>query len=101
MLTWGVVVAIAIGVYGQRAIGMAILDPERLGLRTRAVLGFMPLAILCAVTALQTFTRSGSLTFDARVVGVGAAIITAWRRLPMFVTVVTAAAVTAAARAVS
>lgn len=99
MLTWGVVLGLAAGVYGQRAFGMVVLDPERLDARWRSVLGFMPLAILCAVTALQTFTRGGELTLDARVWGVGAAIVCAWRRLPMFVIVIVAAAITALARA--
>lgn len=101
MLTWGVVIALAVGVYGQRALGMAVLDPERLSDRWRRVLGFMPLAILCAVTALQTFTRGGQLTLDARVFGVGAAVVCASRRLPMFATVIVAAAATAAARAIA
>ena len=101
MLSWGVVLGIAAGVYGQRVLGMAVLDLDRLDLRWRRVLGFMPLAILCAVTALQTFTRAGELTFDARILGVGAALVCAWRRLPMFVTVIAGAAVTAAVRALS
>ena len=101
MLTWGVVLGLAVGVYGQRALGMAVLDQERLAERWRRVLGFMPLAILCAVTGLQTFSRGGELTLDARVFGVGAAVLGASRRLPMFVTVVVAAAVTAACRAVA
>ena len=101
MLTWGVVAALAIGVYGQRALGMAVIDPDRLGDRWRAVLSFMPLAILSAVTALQTFSRSGELTVDARVWGVGAAVVCAWRRFPMFVIVIVAAAVTAAVRAIT
>ncbi len=101
MLTWGIVAALAIGVYGQRAAGMAIIDPARLADRWRRVLEAMPLAILSAVTALQTLTRGGELTVDARLWGIGAAVLCAWRRLPMFVTVVVAAAVTAAARALA
>lgn len=100
MLTWGVVIALAIGVYGQRAIGMVALDSSRLTARAKAVLDAMPLAIVCAVIALQTFSRSGELTFDARVAGVAAAAVSASLRLPMFVTVIVAAATTAAARAV-
>ena len=53
MLTWGVVAVLAVGVYGQRALGMALIDPARLGHRSRQVLAMVPLSILCAVTALQ------------------------------------------------
>jgi branched-subunit amino acid transport protein len=101
VLTWGVVFGLAVGVYGQRAVGMAVLDPDRLNARWRAVLSFMPLAILCAVVGLQTFTRGGELTLDARVWGVGAAVVCAWRRLPMFAIVIIAAVVTALTRAIA
>ncbi|MEC9059834.1 MAG: AzlD domain-containing protein, partial [Actinomycetota bacterium] len=73
MLTWGVVAVLAVGVYGQRALGMALVDPERLGLRPRQVLAMVPLSILCAVTALQTLSTHGELVLDARVAGIIAA----------------------------
>jgi len=101
MLTWGVVVALAIGVYGQRAIGTMALDSARLGTRAQSVVNHIPIAILSAVIALQSFTSNGELTLDARVFGVGTAVVLASRRVPMFVTVVAAAAVTALVRAVN
>ena len=69
MLTWGVVAVLAVGVYGQRALGMALINPKRMGDRSRQVLTMVPLSILCAVTALQTFSSQGELVFDARVAG--------------------------------
>ena len=101
MLTWGVVAVLAVGVYGQRALGMALVDPERLGLRPRQVLAMVPLSILCAVTALQTLSTQGDLVLDARVAGLVAAILLSWKRVPMFVVVVVAAAVTSAVRGLS
>ena len=92
MLTWGVVAVLAVGVYGQRALGMALVDPERLGLRPRQVLAMVPLSILCAVTALQTLSTHGELVLDARVAGIIAATLLSWKRAPMFVVVVVAAA---------
>jgi len=99
MLTWGVVLALAVGVYGQRALGAVAVDTNRVGARWRRVLDALPITIIAAVVALQTFSASGELTVDARVAGVGAAAICAWRRLPMMVTVLVAAAVTAGLRA--
>ncbi|MGY9075128.1 MAG: AzlD domain-containing protein, partial [Acidimicrobiales bacterium] len=99
MLTWGVVFALAVGVYGQRALGAVAVDTNRVGARWRRVLDALPITIIAAVVALQTFSASGELTVDARVAGVGAAAICAWRRLPMMVTVLVAAAVTAGLRA--
>lgn len=101
MLTWGVVFAIAVGVYGQRVIGMMALDPARLGPRAQSVLSHIPIAILSAVIGLQTFSRGGALELDARVWGVGAAIVCASRKLPMFVTVLIGAIATALARAIT
>ena len=101
MLTWGVVVALAIGVYGQRLLGTMALDPARLGERGQAVVNHIPIAILSAVIALQTFSSAGDLTLDARVFGVGTAVVLASRRAPMFITVVAAAAVTAVVRAIT
>jgi len=101
MLTWGVVTVLAIGVYGQRALGMALIDPERLGRRSRQVLAMVPLSILCAVTALQTLSTRGELVVDARVAGIIAAAVLSWKRVPMFAVVVVAAAVTSAVRVLS
>ena len=101
MLTWGVVAVLAVGVYGQRALGMALVDPERLGLRPRQVLAMVPLSILRAVTAVQTLSTHGELVLDARVAGIIAATLLSWKRAPMFVVVVVAAAVTSAVRGLS
>lgn len=98
MLTWTVVGLLAIGVYGQRALGAVLLDTDRLQEHWQRVLRSIPLAIIVAVVALQTFTSSQAFSFDARAIGVGAAALCAWRRLPMLVTVLVAAAVTAAVR---
>ena len=101
MLTWWVVLGLVIGVSAQRLVGMLALDPKRLGPSTQAVLAHIPLAVVSTVIALQTFSRNGSLTLDARVFGVGAAMVCVSRRLPMFVTVMTAAGITALARAIT
>ena len=98
MLTWGVVVVLALGVYGQRALGMALINPNRISDRSRQVLALVPLSILCAVTALQTFSTQGALVVDARVAGLAAAAALSWKQAPMFVVVMVAAAVTAAVR---
>ena len=101
MLTWGVVAVLAVGVYGQRALGMALIDPNRISVRSRQVLAMVPLSILCAVTALQTLSSQGALVLDARVAGIVAAAALSWKRAPMFLVVAAAAAVTAAVRLIS
>lgn len=101
MLTWMVVVVLAIGAYGQRLVGMFLIKHDRVGHRTTALLAALPVAIMCAVAAEQTFSTGGELVLDARVAGVGAAIVCAWRRLPLYVTICATAMVTALFRLVT
>ena len=101
MLTWVAGVALAIGVYAQRAAGALLIDAERLPPRWRRVLDALPLAIISAVVALATVSDDGEFSLDARLAGVGVAAFCASRKLPMFVTVLAAAATTAAIRVVS
>lgn len=98
MLTWSVVFALAAGVYVQRGAGALLVDTERIGIRSRRALDALPLAIIGAVIALATFSAEGELELDPRIGGVAMAAICAWRRLPMFATVIAAAATTALIR---
>lgn len=100
MLTWTIVLALAAGVYAQRAAGALFLRTEKLPERARRVLDALPLATIAGVVALTTVTTGGSLTIDARLAGVAAAGFCAWRKLPMMVSVVAAAATAAAVRAI-
>ena len=101
MLTFGVVLVLALGVFGQRAAGALLVDADRLGDRSRAVLSALPLTIISAVIALAALTDDGDVVTDARVAGVAVAGLCAWRKLPMFVTVVAAAVATATVRALT
>lgn len=98
MISWVAMIVLAAGVYGQRLAGMVVAEPSAGPSRWRDVLDVVPLAIITAVIALQTATSAGSLELDARLVGVAAAGLCVWRRLPLAVVVVVAAAVTALVR---
>ncbi len=101
MLTWAVVALLAVGVYGQRAIGATAVDTSTLDARRQRVIAALPLAIVAAVVVLQTLTTERALAADARLIGIAVAALCAWRRLPLLVTVLAAAAATAAVRAVT
>jgi hypothetical protein len=58
-------------------------------------------ALLAALVVVETFGRGRSLTLDARALGLAFAAIALWRRAPMTVVVLGAAAVTAVARLLS
>lgn len=100
MLTWTVVALLAVGVYGQRALGAIAFDTDRLDHRIQRVLTALPLAIISAVVALQAVTSNRSLEIDARLGGLAVAAFCAWRRLPLLVTVLGAATTTATLRAI-
>lgn len=87
------------GVFGLRMLGGfglgSLLGGDE---RWTRLLTLLPLSIVSAVMAVQTFTTRQSIVLDARAVGVGVAAIAAWRRMPLGVVVVLAAATTALVR---
>jgi hypothetical protein len=87
------------GVFGLRLLGGfglgGLLGTDE---RWTRLLTLLPLSIVSAVMAVQTFTTRQSIVLDARAVGVGVAAVASWRRLPLGVVVVLAAATTALVR---
>ncbi|GAA3390096.1 hypothetical protein GCM10017752_17270 [Streptomyces roseoviridis] len=59
----------------------------------------VPVALLAALTAQQTFSAQGALTVDARAAGLAAAALALVLRAPFLVVVGAAVLVTAGARA--
>ena len=55
-------------------------------------------ALLAALVVVETFGQGRSLVLDARVLGAAFAAVAVWRRAPLIVVVLGAAAVTALAR---
>ncbi len=94
------IVAITIGVWGQRLAGAFLVGPQlekRPNLSRAASL--LPAAVVMAVIVQLTVTRAGSLTIDARLAGMVVAIILVWRKAPFLAVVLAAAATTALIRA--
>jgi len=71
------------------------LIPQTDSPRLRQVSGLLPVALLAALVAVQTFGQGQSLVIDGRLAGLIAAIIALLLRAP-FLVVVLVAAVTAA-----
>lgn len=101
-MSWWSIVALAVGVSGQRLIGMFWAGPF---LAHRPVLArladLLPAAVIAGVIAQLSLTRDGSLVIDARVVGLGVACLLVWRRAPLTLVVIAAALATAATRLVT
>jgi hypothetical protein len=95
MTVWLAVLLTAAGCYGLKLLGL--LAPARLLEHPLAarVSALLPVALLAALAAVQTLATGTQLVVDARLAGVGAAVVAILLRAP-FLVVVAAAAATAA-----
>ncbi|MBY8881957.1 AzlD domain-containing protein [Actinacidiphila acidipaludis] len=99
--TWIAIGITAAGCYAVKLLGLAV--PA--GLLERPVVkrlaALVPIALLAALTALQTFGTGRHLAFDARAAGLAAAAVALLLRAPFLLVVAAAVLVTAAVRAVA
>jgi len=95
---WVVVVATGIGTLALKAAGPVLLGGRPLPERVSRIATLLGPALLAALVAIGTFGDGRSLVIDARVLGVGAAVVAVRLHAPVLVVVVLAAAVTAVAR---
>ena len=94
-MTWAAVLASAAGCYLLKLVGLWV-PPEWLEQPVVArISALLPVALLAALAAVQTFSTGTSLVLDARAAGVAVAIVALVLRAP-FIVVVVAAAATAA-----
>jgi branched-subunit amino acid transport protein len=92
---WAAVLLGSLGCYLEKLFGF-ILPPSLLDRpMIRSVAALLPIAMLSALVAVQTFGSGQSLVIDARLAGVAVAVVALVLRAP-FLAVVLAAAITAA-----
>lgn len=98
---WAVIAALALATAALKLAGPLALGgrPLRPGLMN--VVELLASALLAALVVVETFGKGRSLVLDARVLGAAFAVLAVWRRAPMIVVVLGAAAVTAIARLLS
>lgn len=94
-MTWAAILVGAAGCYALKVAGLSV--PRRVldHVTTARVADLVPVALLAALIAVQTFAVPGALTVDARVAGLAVASGALLLRAP-FLVVVLLAAVTAA-----
>jgi uncharacterized membrane protein len=94
-MIWFAVIAGSLGCYVEKLIGHVLPSSvlEREGVRR--VAGLLPVSLLAALVAVQTFADGQTLVIDARLAGLAAAVIALVLRAP-FLVVVLVAAITAA-----
>ncbi|GHD50187.1 AzlD domain-containing protein [Streptomyces galbus] len=99
MNTWIAIGATAIGCYVVKLAGLLVPAGvlERPVVRRLAAL--LPVALLAALTAQQTFADGHTLVLDARAAGLAAAAVAVVLRAPFLLVVAAAVVVTAGVRA--
>lgn len=98
---WLAVGLIAAGTVALKALGPVLLGGRQLSGAIARVVDLLGPVVLAALIAVQTFATGQDLVIDARVPGVAAAALCVWLRAPLLLTVVVAAGVTAAVRALA
>ena len=99
-MMWIAILVAAVGCYLLKLAGLSV--PPRVLERplVERVADFIPVALLSALVAVQIFAQGHELVLDARVVGLGAAVVLLLLRAPFLVVVFGAALVAALVRLV-
>lgn len=98
-MSWAALLALAAGTYALKAIGPLLLGDREPSARTARVLALLAVPLLAALIVVQTVGDGEELVLDARVPALAVAGLCVWRGAPFLVTVVAAAVVAAALRA--
>jgi uncharacterized membrane protein len=95
---WIVVAAVGAATIAIKAAGPVLLGGRPLPPRAMAVVRLLAPAVLAALVVTQTVASDQALVGDARLLGVGVALVALVLRAPMLVVVILAAASTALLR---
>ncbi|WP_432198776.1 AzlD domain-containing protein [Streptomyces sp. bgisy027] len=99
MNTWIAIGATVVGCYAVKLIGLLVPAGALEKPLVRRLAALLPVALLAALTAQQTFGDGQALVLDARVAGVAAAAVALVLRAPFLLVVGAAVVVTAGIRA--
>jgi len=98
---WIAIAATALGCYAVKLLGLSV--PEGVLERpvVKRLVTLLPVALLAALTAQQTFSDGGVLVLDAKAAGISAAAVALLLRAPFLLVIAVAVLVTAGVRAMS
>ncbi|MFF3555929.1 AzlD domain-containing protein [Streptomyces tsukubensis] len=99
MSVWIAIAVTAVGCYAAKLVGLLVPAETLERPLVRRLAALVPVALLAALTAQQTFSTAGSLVVDARAAGLAAAAVALVLRAPFLVVVAAAVLVTAGIRA--
>lgn len=98
---WITIAGLTVATMALKAAGPVILGGRKLPDQALAVIALLAPALLAALVLTGTFTDDQELTLDPRAAGLGCAAVAVVLRAPLLVTVLVAAAGTAAVRALT
>lgn len=101
MNVWIAIVATAVGCYAVKLIGLLVPDGALERPLVQRLAALLPVALLAALTAQQTFADGHALVPDARAAGLAAAAVALLLRAPFLLVVAAAVIVTAGVRAMT
>ncbi|MCL7381185.1 AzlD domain-containing protein [Streptomyces sp. NPDC057539] len=99
MNIWIAIGATAVGCYLVKLLGLLVPAGALERPLVQRLSALLPVALLAALTAQQTFSANGALVLDARGAGLAAAALALVLRAPFLVVVAAAVVVTAGVRA--
>lgn len=94
------IAVLSVGTYLIRFAGAKLGNKMALSERAQALLSDAATTLLFAVALAATLYENASFAGMARVIGVGVALILAWRKVPLIGVIISAAVVTALLRLV-
>jgi uncharacterized membrane protein len=97
-VSWTAVLVLAAGAYLFKVTGLVIVGGRPLPSRLQGALALIPAALLSALIVTNTLAVGRHLVIDARLPGVLAASVAAWRKLPFPAVIAIGAGVTALVR---
>ena len=101
MNIWIAIGATAVGCYVVKLIGLLVPAGVLERPLVRRLAALLPVALLAALTAQQTFADGHALMLDAKAAGLGAAAVALILRAPFLLVVASAVVVTAGVRALT
>jgi hypothetical protein len=94
-VAWVVVLVVGLATMAIKAAGPVLLGGRELPPRALAVVRLLAPALLAALVVTQTVAAGEAVVLDARLVGVGVAVVALLFRAPLLLVVVLAAVATA------
>ncbi len=98
-MIWAAILVTAAGCYALKLAGLSIPERVLAAPIVQRIAAFLPVALLAALVAVQTFATGSEVQVDARLAGVAAAVVALLLRAPFLLVVAVAAVVAAVLRA--